>query len=456
MKGKFSVIAACVLGCFLLHSSLGATAQQKPNIVWIITEDISPELGCYGYPFVQTPHLDQLASEGLLFTRMFSTAPVCSPSRSAMITGMYQTSIGAHNHRSHRGDGYRLPAPVQPITEYFRQAGYFVCNGQMNADSIKGPGKTDYNFKPDQPPFDGYDWKQRRQGQPFFAEVQIGVTHRGGVWKTEVQQHQPQIDPETLQLPPYYPDHPVAKKDWSDYLESIQLMDAYVNVILKRLDEEGLSKNTLVIFSSDHGRCHVRDKQFLYDGGIRIPCIMRWPDRLKKGSTNGDLHSSIDISATILQAAGIPLPAHMEGRPLFDSKYKKRPYIIAARDRMDETVDKMRAVRTKRFKYIKNYMPERPYMQPNLYKETEYPVWNLLKELKAQNKLTPAQALFTADTKPAEELYDLQKDPYELHNLAGEKKYHKILQKMREQLEHWVKTTKDQGQYPEKASSVSK
>lgn len=456
MKLKPLIVSACVLGFFMLQIPLAAKAQQKPNIVWIITEDISPELGCYGYPFVQTPHLDQLASEGLLFTHMFATAPVCSPSRSAMITGMCQTTIGAHNHRSHRNDGYRLPEPVQPITEYFRQAGYFVCNGQMGADSIKGPGKTDYNFKPDKPPFDGYDWKQRRRGQPFFAEVQIGVTHRGPVWKTEVQKHQPQIDPEKLQLPPYYPDHPVAKKDWSDYLESIQLMDAYVGVIIKRLDEEGLSENTLVIFSSDHGRCHVRDKQFLYDGGILVPCIMRWPGRLKKGTIHSDLVSTIDISATILQATGITLPAHIEGRPIFDAKYKKRKFIIAARDRMDETVDKMRAVRTKRFKYIKNYMPGRPYMQSNRYKETEYPVWNLLKELKVENKLTPAQALFTAATKPEEELYDIQKDPYELHNLAGEKKYRKTLLKMRERLKQWEKATNDQGQYPENASSVSK
>jgi uncharacterized sulfatase len=326
----------------------------------------------------------------------------------------------------------------------------------MNADSIKGPGKTDYNFKTDQPPFDGYDWKQRRDGQPFFAEVQIGVTHRGPVWKTDVQKHQPQIDPDRLKLPPYYPDHPVAREDWATYLESIQLMDDYVGIILKRLDEEGLSANTLVIFSSDHGRCHVRDKQFLYDGGILIPCIMRWPGQLKGGTVNSDLISTIDISASILQAADVELPSYIEGQSIFDRKTQKRKYIIAARDRMDETVDKMRAVRTKRFKYIKNYMPERPYMQSNQYKETEYPVWNLLKELKAQNKLTPAQALFTASTKPAEELYDIEKDPYELSNLAELKEYRKTLIKMRMILDHWVKTTNDQGQYPEKNSSISK
>lgn len=456
MKIDLRLLRIILFWSLFLQNSFYANAQAKPNILWIITEDISPELGCYTYPFVQTPNLDRLAVEGLRFTRLFSTAPVCSPSRSAMITGMYQTSIGAQNHRSHRNDGYQLPKPVEPITKYLRQAGYFVCNGQMNADSIKGPGKTDYNFKTDQPPFDGYDWKQRRDGQPFFAEVQIGVTHRGPVWKTDVQKHQPQIDPDRLKLPPYYPDHPVAREDWATYLESIQLMDDYVGIILKRLDEEGLSANTLVIFSSDHGRCHVRDKQFLYDGGILIPCIMRWPGQLKGGTVNSDLISTIDISASILQAADVELPSYIEGQSIFDRKTQKRKYIIAARDRMDETVDKMRAVRTKRFKYIKNYMPERPYMQSNQYKETEYPVWNLLKELKAQNKLTPAQALFTASTKPAEELYDIEKDPYELSNLAELKEYRKTLIKMRMILDHWVKTTNDQGQYPEKNSSISK
>ncbi len=432
-------------------SITGIAQTTRPNIVWIMTEDMSPELGCYGYPYVQTPNLDHLAEDGKKFIRMFSTAPVCSPSRSAMITGMYQTTIGAHQHRSHRDDGYHLPDPVKPITEYLRSAGYYTSNGTLiGGGVIRGKGKTDYNFMLDKEPFDGFDWAARKPGQPFYAQLMIQVTHRGPVWKTEVQTHQPQIDASKLVLPPYYPDDPIAKGDWATYLESIQLMDDYVGGILKRLDDEGLSKNTVVIFTSDHGRCMVRDKQFLYDGGIRIPLLMRWPGQLPAGSVDTDLHSSIDISATILKITGATLPSYLEGKPFLGKNVYKRPYIIAARDRMDETVDKMRCVRGQRFKYIRNDYPERPYMQPNAYKERQYPVWNLLKQLKAEGRLTPAQLLFTADHKPPEELYDLLKDPDELHNLAADLLYKEQLEKMRNILQAWVKKTNDQGQYPEK------
>jgi uncharacterized sulfatase len=425
-------------------------AQQKPNIIWIITEDISPELGCYGYDQVKTPNLDAFAKQGVRHTNTYVTGSVCSISRSALITGMSQTTIGAHNHRSHQNDGYTLPAPVKPITDYLQQAGYYRVLAEMTPNGMKKTEHLDYNFNWTNKYFDGNDWKQRKEGQPFFAEIHISVTHRGPIWKTGVQQHQPQIDPAKVKLPPYYPDHPIARDDWATYLESIQLMDSYVGNFLKRLDQEGLSENTVVIFISDHGRCHVRDKQFLYDGGIHIPFIMRWPGHLKPGTLNDDLISSIDISATTLKVAGIDPPKYMEGQSIIGTAIKKRDYIIAAKDRMDETVDKMRCVRTKRYKYIKNYYPERPYMQPNKYKETEYPVWNLMKDLYAQGKLTPAQALFCAPTKPAEELYDIQADPDELNNLAALPRHQKALKNMRHLLDKWIKDTDDKGQYPEK------
>ncbi len=425
-------------------------AKPPPNIIWILSEDISTDLACYGTPVVQTPVLDQLAKDGIRYTNAFTTAPVCSPSRSAIITGMYQTSIGAHNHRSHRDDGYALPTPVKPITEYLRQAGYYTVNVKTAAPGVATPTKTDFNFEPTQPVFEGTDWNQRKASQPFFAQITIDETHRGKAWKTTVKENQPHINPASVVLPPYYPDHPVARADWATYLESIQLMDSYVGKILQRLRDEGITQNTVVIFSGDNGRCHVRDKQFLYDGGIHVPLLIRWPGRVKAGQTNTDLVSAIDVSATILQLAGIRPPSHLDGRVLWGPGSKKRDYIIAARDRMDETVDKMRCVRDKRYKYIKNYLPDRPYMQPNNYKETEYPTWNLLKELNREGKLTPAQALFVAPTKPAEELYDIVTDPNELHNLAADTRYQKTIGRMRGLLDDWVKKTNDQGQYPEK------
>jgi N-sulfoglucosamine sulfohydrolase len=264
-----------------------------------------------------------------------------------------------------------------------------------------------------------------------------------------VKQHEPQIDPARVVLPPYYPDHPIARADWATYLESIQLMDSYVSKILQRLESEEIANNTIVIFSGDNGRCHIRDKQFLYDGGIHIPLIIRLPGQVKKGQVSDDFVSAIDVSAQILQWAGVALPTHLDGQPFMGASAKRRDHIIAARDRMDETVDKMRCVRDRRFKYIKNYMPEKPYMQPNNYKERQYPMWNLLKELNQQGKLTPAQALFAAPTKPAEELYDIIADPHELNNLAALPKHQKTLQKMQGILSEWITKTNDQGQYKE-------
>lgn len=436
-------------------------AKERPNILWILSEDISPDLSCYGAPAVQTPNLDRLAAQGIRFTNAFTTGPVCSASRSAMITGMFQTTIGAHNHRSHRDDGYTLPEPVRLITEYFRQAGYYTANVKTAAPGVAGSGKTDFNFQ-FKKPFDGADWNQRKPGQPFFAQLSISMTHRGAHWKKVREMLDNPVDPAAVVLPPYYPDHPVARDDWATYLDSIEVMDGYMGKILKRLDDEGLADNTMVIFIGDHGRCHVRGKQWLYDGGIHIPLLVRWPARIKAGQVCDDLVSAIDISATILKIAGIEPPKYMEGKVFLkeDAKGIWRPaaqhdYIIAARDRCDETVDRIRCVRTKQYKYIRNFMPERPYTQPNEYKEQNYPMLNLMKELYAQGKLTPVQALFMAPRKPDEELYDLTADPWEINNLAASPKHQKTLKDMRAILDKWIKQTDDKGQFPEKPEAVT-
>ena len=439
----------------------GPSGGIRPNILWILSEDISPDLSCYGTEGVQTPNLDKLAGQGIRFTNAFTTAPVCSASRSAMITGMFQTSIGVHHHRSHRDDGYTLPEPVLLITEYFRQAGYFTANIKTAAPGVKGSGKTDFNFK-FKNAFDGSDWNQRKTGQPFFAQLSISMTHRGGHWKNLRNQLKNPVDPAKIKLPPYYPDHPVAREDWATYLDSIQVMDGYIGKILKRLDDENLTDNTIVIFIGDHGRCRVRGKQWLYDGGIHIPMIVRWPGKLEAGQVCDDLVSSIDISATALKIAGVDLPRHIEGKVFLESgangnwkAVNKHEYIIAARDRCDETVDRIRCVRNKQYKYIRNFMPERPYTQTNAYKERSYPMLNLMKELHAQGKLTPVQALFMAPRKPDEELYDIKNDPYEINNLAASPEHQQTLKEMRAILERWIEETGDMGQFPEKPSAIT-
>ncbi|UCC97157.1 MAG: sulfatase [Phycisphaerales bacterium] len=437
------------------------TPGNRPNILWILSEDISPDLSCYGVPAVQTPNLDKLAAQGIRFTRAFTTAPVCSASRSAMITGMFQTTVGIHNHRSHRDDGYTLPEPVRLITDYFRQAGYFTANVKTAAPGVAGSGKTDFNFK-FKKPFDGTDWNQRKTGQPFFAQLSISMTHRGGHWKNLRQKLDNPVDPAAVKLPPYYPDHPVAREDWATYLNSIQMMDQYVGKILKRLDDEALADNTVVIFIGDHGRCHVRGKQWLYDGGIHIPMIVRWPGKLDAKQVCDNLVSAIDISATILQIAGIEPPKHLEGKLFLESDrdgvWKPadvHDYIIAARDRCDETVDRIRCVRTKQYKYIRNFMPERPYTQRNDYKERSYPMLPLMRKLHAQGKLTAVQALFMAPRRPDEELYDLTKDPWEINNLAASPQHQATLKTMRGILDKWIADTGDMGQYPEEPSAIT-
>lgn len=414
---------------------------KRPDIVWIMSEDISIDLACYGTPVVGTPYLDALAKEGVRYTNAFSTAPVCSASRSAMMTGMYQTSIGAHHHRSHRKDGYTLPEPVRPITAYLREAGYFTAHGCGYS------GKTDLNYTCAEPLFDGKDWSERKEGQPFFAQVTLPVTHR----RFKRDKDRP-IDPEKVDLPPYYPDHPIARRDWADYLESIQIMDSQVGALLARLEKEGFTDNTAVIFIGDHGRCHVRGKQWLYDGGIHIPFIMRWPGKIDAGRVCDNMVSAIDISATVLQIAGIEPPGHMQGRVLLGPDAERRSFIIAARDRCDETEDRIRCVRDERFKYIRNFMPERPYTQKNAYKERQYPMLALMKEMHAAGKLTPAQALFMAPQKPKEEFYDIEADPHEIHNLAdspGSEEASQRLDEMRIILKNWMARTKDQGRLPE-------
>lgn len=430
--------------------------QQKPNIVWIIAEDICPDLGCYGASLIQTPNIDKLASEGVRFTNAFVTGPVCSTSRSALITGMYQTTIGAHNHRSHRGayglypsklDGPdTLPKGIKLITDYFRKAGYFTANVTTPAPGVRGSGKTDFNFIITKP-FDGTDWNQRKPGQPFFAEISLGISHRAfdnGV-KFCKEHNIPLVDPDKVNLPPYYPDDPVAREDWAFYLDCIQAVDCQVGAILKRIKEENLVDNTIILFIGDHGRCMVRGKQWLYDGGIHIPLIVRWPGRIKPGSVRDDLVSGIDISATLLRLAGITLPEYMEGQVFLGPSRKEREYIIAARDRCDETVDRIRCVRTKYYKYIRNFMPERPYTQWNWYKEGMYPVLTLMKQLHAKGKLTPEQEIFMAFRKPEEELYDLLADPYEVHNLAKLPEFRGILKELRSILNQWISKTGDKG-----------
>jgi len=432
--------AALLCGCESGTRRLGG--KERPNILWLISEDTSPDLACYGNRLVKTPNLDRLAAEGTRYTNAYVTAPVCSASRSGFMTGMYQTSIGAHNHRSHRDDGYTLPDPVTVITEYFRQAGYFTSN--CAGLGYKKRGKTDWNFTPKVEPFDSTDWSKREKGQPFFAQMNFSLTHRA----FRKDKRNP-IDPDRVELPPYYPDDPIARRDWADYLESIQVLDTQIGVAMQWLVKEGLADNTIVMYFGDHGRPHVRGKQWLYEGGIHIPMIIRWPEGIEPGAVVDDLVSSVDFAPTFLSLAGIRPPEHLQGHVFLGPKGQQRKYIFAARDRCDETVDRIRCVRSPQYKYIRNFMPERPYTQINRYKESEYPVLRLMRRLHQAGQLTTEQARFMAPVRPPEELYDLQADPHELNNLAEDPDRQRVLREHSDKLNEWIEATEDQGRFAE-------
>ncbi len=432
-----------------------APGAERPNILWLVAEDLGPELACYGTGQVSTPNLDRLAARGVRFARAYTTAPVCSASRSAFMTGMYQTTIGAHNHRSHRDDGYRLPGGVRLITDRMREAGYVTANIRRfpAAFGFAGSGKTDWNFATDGAPFDLDRWDDLKGHRPFFAQVNFQETHRPF-------RAPGRADPARVAIPPYYPDHPETRRDWAQYLDSASELDRKVGLVLGQLEADGLADTTIVVFMGDHGQAHVRGKQFCYEEGLHIPLIIAWPPGipapagLRPGSVDDRLVEAIDLAPTFLAFAGRPKPEGMQGRILFgDHAEPAREFAFGARDRCDETVFRLRTVRDRRYRYIRNFTPDRPFLQPNQYKERSYPVWNLLKELDAKNQLTTAQKALTAATMPPEELYDLESDPHEVRNLAesDDPDHRAVLKRLREALARWIEATDDQGRLPEPA-----
>ncbi len=423
MKRPLAVLIGVLLaGPFALAAEKPAAAP-RPNILWITIEDWSPDLSCYGTPGIHTPHVDRLAAQGTRYTRAFTTAPVCSPSRSAMMTGFHQNYIGAHQHRT--ANKKPLPHGIRPIPNLLSDAGYFTCLMSRKLDLNFTPGRR-------QDLFDGTDWKQRAAGQPFFARVTFTGTHRS--WNRDPQRP---IAVEDVELPPYYADTPFVRRDWANGLEQMQIVDREIGGLLKRLKKEGLAEDTLVFFIADHGRCHFRGKQFLYDGGLRVPLIVRWPGHVEAGAVNDELVSAIDLCATSLDVAGVTPPVPLHGVSLFDPALAERNYVFAARDKMDDTHDAMRAVRSKDYKLILNLMPERPWLQYNAYKERSYPALAEMSVLHAKGELTPEQAAFFAPTKPPVELFDLRTDPHEVHNVADDPAYAEVMKELLAALQRW-------------------
>jgi arylsulfatase A-like enzyme len=447
-----SVMIPTILAAFapfaLLHVNAQSVKQQSPNIIWISTEDFSPHTGCYGDKVARTPNIDRLASQGTRFSHVFTTAAICAPCRAGIITGMYQTSIGCMHMRTtsyRRSVGHPVqftavpPHYVKSFTEYLRAAGYYCTNNE----------KTDYQFSADPVPGSIWDecsknahYKNRPdKNQPFFAVFNYLGTHESKNWDiTHVK-----TDPAKIIVPPYYPDNEIVRANLAKMYDNASRLDSVVGQLLDELEREGLAENTIVFFWGDHGDGLPRAKRWLYDSGLHIPLIIRWPSKLKPGIVNDQLISSIDFGPTVLSLAGVPIPVHMQGRSfLGDQASEPRQFVFGARDRVDESYDMIRSVRSRKFLYIRNFYPNEPFniWVPYLNK---MPIMQEMMRLDAEGKLNPAQKKWMADTRPPEELYDVMADPYQLNNLAEDKRYKKVLGRMRFQQDTWSVMTKDLG-----------
>lgn len=443
-------------------ADLSEAAERPPNILWIYIEDLSPLFGCYGSDVnaEHTPRVDQLAREGVRFSRAMAPHPVCSPLRSALMTGAMATSLGLHNHRSSRTPAGRiaLPEGVQTLPQLLAAVGYRSFNR----------GKTDYNFDHDlaqlypdadssEPMFSlasfleegGHAWPQK--GTPFFGQVQL----RGGKHvyrkKDMAALLKQRTAVEEVEVPPYFPELPALRKAFAVHHDAARMTDLEVGALLDHLQERQLLDSTIVVLFSDHGMNEsLRHKQFCYEGGVHVPLIVRFPAGAQHplaGTVRDDLVSLLDVTATTLALAGVEAPSWMEGRNLFAADHVERTYVVSARDRCDYTIDRIRTVRTDRYRYIKNYLTDRPWMQPQ-YRD-KWPMVQELRRLTSEGELDDLPGGFFRAERPLEELYDLESDPHQVVNLAQDPEHSEILAQHRAILEAWIEETGDRGQFPE-------
>ena len=435
---------------------LGVSASQepaaRPNILWITCEDISPNLGCFGDPYAVTPNLDRFASQGVKYTRAFAPIGVCAPSRSTLILGTFACSAGTQHMRC---NGPR-PDYLRCFPEYLRDAGYYCSNNE----------KTDYNFPSPKAAWDESGkkahWRGRKAGQPFFSVFNILTSHESQIRLPEAQYQKrtagftaaERHDPAQAPLPPYHPDTPEVRKDWARYADMITLMDKEFAEILKQHDDDGLANDTIVFYFSDHGAGMPRSKRWLYDSSLRVPMAVRFPERWKSlapsaaGTSTDRLVSFVDFGPTVLSLAGVKVPEPMQGKPFLGGQNAAaREYIHGFRDRMDERYDLLRCVRDKKWKYIRNYRPDRVWAQYIGYMY-EMPTMAAWQKLHDAGRLDEVKDRFF-HTKPPEELYDTDADPWEIHNLAGDPAQRETLDRLRAELRRWMLEIRDVGFLPE-------
>lgn len=420
------------------------TATKRPNIIWIIGEDMGPDLGCYGVN-VHTPNLDKLARQGMRFTHCFGTASVCMPNRTAMATGVTQTTLGAVTMRPPTEFMRPLSGGIEPLPNVLRKLGYFTAN--IRDKQLGTSGKDDWNFQ-----FDGKAWDTRRlkdlQGrEPFYAQFTIPVTHRPFRKDADCP-----VDPATVALPPYYPDHPVARQSWADYLESIQYLDRSVGRILAWLEREGVADSTIVFFTSDHGEAFLRGKYFLYDCSLNQPLIVYWPEAcglpadFEPGTTSDRLIAGIDLTAQTVVCAGGRVPQWMHGRTFIGPDARSRSEIYSAADWYGGGQLKSRSIRTERYKYIRNFNTALSVLTTSTeYRKAMHPMYHLVELMAERGQLSDLHRRLLVEPLPKEELYDLAADPHELKNLAADADHAELVQRLRAQVDTWIKASGDRG-----------
>jgi N-sulfoglucosamine sulfohydrolase len=469
MTMKLRIIALALLHYSLFTLYCTAAAQpERPNILWLVCEDISPHLGCYGDTQAHTPNLDKLATEGVLFSRAYANAPVCAVARSALLTGMHSSTLGTQHMRSRP----MVPDTIPLYPRLFKKAGYYCYNGQ----------KTDYNSKnleEDKEKF--WDVTGGHQSiaklpkdKPFMAVFNTAVTHEGQLRTDREEKYvekgdipkSPRISPAEIKLPPYHPDLPKIRHDWARFYDQITLMDSIVGWWLEELEKEGLAENTIVFFYSDHGGMLSRSKRFIFNGGTQVPLIVRVPKKWRHladfdsgkyaaGSVNDELVQFIDFPKTVLSIAGIQPHELMQGRVFMGpDKEPVPPLLYLYRDRQNERYDMSRAVTDGRYYLIRNFMPHRPRGQEPEHGYNVHRNWNAWRDWYDKNKKTadPVHTRFFKP-KPVLEFYDLKQDPWQINNLALDpqlrKEHAKRIASMENAIDEWMVQTRDTGLIPE-------
>lgn len=421
-----------------------SVAADRPNILWITSEDNSPYLGCYGDEQAQTPHLDRLAAQGVRYRHAFANAPVCSTTRTTMITGLYATSLGAQHHRSK----VLIPARFNLYPQDLRAAGYYCTNN----------AKTDYNIAGRTYVWDvssnAAHYKNRAANQPFFAVFNLTTSHESQVTPKPVKLEY-RIAPEKIKLPPYHPHTPELRRDWANYYDQMTMMDAQVGQMLDELEQSGQAENTIVVYCSDHGGALPRGKRNIHDTGTRVPLIIRFPKKwahlapAKPGEWSEQVVSLVDLPPTFFSLCGVPIPKQYEGRAfLGDKTVAPREHVFLFRGRMDERYDSVRSVRDREYRYVRNYSPHRPWGQHYSYPFQVMPGMKSWHDAFLAGKCNEVQAAYWK-TKPSEELYHVTQDPYELKNLVGDAAHAERLTQLRKALRDEILTSRDAGFIPE-------